>query len=411
MNTWNLFRAAPRPIAFGLAYTTAAAAGQTMLISLFLPGIKASLGLGDADVAVIFTAATLASAAALWKVGTWIDTTDLVRYALSSAAFLLFSCALVAASSGPAMFLAGMFCLRLAGNGLLNHVAVTATARHFSSERGRALSIVLLGTSIAEGLLPAVLLALIAAWGWRWTLVALGCLGFLLTLAGALAIRREIAFRTAHPRIDNMPASAAPDSARTLPADRRYFVFAAPLFAAMWLCTTAAIFHQALIAGAKGFTLQWFAVSFIAFAAVRVPVSLITGRLVDRIGSEALFCLHLLPFVFGTAALILLDTRWVVPFFWLCAGITGGVGTVVQSTVVAERVRREHLGRARSLLGAAGIVASAVAPSLYGYALAGGATMTAVLWSSIVFMLVATGLGIVAAKRRRSRCTAQAHRR
>jgi MFS family permease len=149
--------------------------------------------------------------------------------------------------------------------------------------------------------------------------------------------------------------------------------------------------------------LQWFAVSFIAFAAVRAPVSMLTGRIVDRVGSQTLFCAHLLPFVLGTAALILLDTRWVVPFFWLCAGITGGIGVVVQSTVVAERVRRERLGHARSLLGAAGIVASAVAPSLYGYALAGGASMTAVLWSSIAFMLVATGLGIVAAKGERSR--------
>ncbi|MGE5522849.1 MAG: MFS transporter [Rhodospirillaceae bacterium] len=403
MTFWTLFRVAPRPIAFGMLYTTAAAVGQTMLISLFLPGIKASLGLGDADVAVIFTVATLASAAALWQVGTWIDTTDLMRYALSSATLLLLSCALVAASPVPAVFFAAMFCLRLAGNGLLNHVAITATARHFSAERGQALSIVLLGTSIAEGLLPAVLLPLIAAWGWRWTLVALGCFGFLLTLVGALVIRRDIAFRTAHPRVAAMPASAAPDSASSVPADRSYFLFAAPLFAGMWLCTTAAIFHQALIAEAKGFTFQWFAVSFVAFAIVRAPVSIVTGRIVDRIGSDILFCLHLLPFVLGTAALILVDTRWVVPFFWLCAGITGGIGAVVQSTVVAERVRREQLGRARSVLGAAGIVASAVAPSLYGYALAGGATMTAVLWSSVLFMLVATGLGIVAAKRRRSR--------
>jgi MFS family permease len=397
MSFVSLLRREPRALAFGFLYTAAATVGQTFLISLFLPGIKASLELDDAAISLLFTLATLASAAALWKLGAWIDRGDLLRYALSCAILLAVSCALIAASTVIAALAAGLFCLRLAGNGLLTHVAVTATARHFSGDRGRALAIVLLGTSLGEGLLPAALVPLIGAWGWRWALLALGCLGLGFATVGAHIVRRQAQFRRPMSRASDLsPAPLEHTRPERERSDRRYFVLTAPLFAAMWMFITAAIFHQALVAEAKGVSLQWFAVSFVAFAAVRVPVSVLTGRMIDRIGSAWLFCLHLAPLAVGTVALIVVDSAWVAPVYWLCAGITSGMGAVVQSTVVAERVPRERLGTARSILGAAGIVASAAGPSLYGYALAAGAGVAAILWASVAFFVAATALGVIA---------------
>jgi MFS family permease len=399
MSVLALLRREPRAIAFGLLHTIAATVGQTFLISLFLPGIKAAFGLGDAGVSVLFTATTLASAAALWRVGAWIDRADLLRYALSCAALLLFACAIIGASGALWVLALGLFCLRLAGNGLLTHVAVTATARYFSGDRGRALSIVLLGSSIGEGALPAVLVPLIGAWGWRATLVALGAFGVALVLVAARLVRRQAAFRTPL-RASDAAARAALQTGVTSAADnRRYFLLTAPLFVTMWTFITATIFHQSLVAQAKGLSLQWFAVSYIAFAAVRVPVSVLTGRLIDRIGSARLFCLHVLPLALGTVVLVVAGSPWVAPFYWFCAGVTSGMGTVLQSTVVAERVPRERLGRARSLLGAMGIVASAAGPTLYGGGLAAGASMSAILWASVAFFVLATALGLVATRR------------
>ena len=71
-----LFYREPRALAFGLLHTLAATVGQTFVISLFLPGVKESFTLGDAQVSLLFTTATLISAAALWKIGGWIDRVD-----------------------------------------------------------------------------------------------------------------------------------------------------------------------------------------------------------------------------------------------------------------------------------------------------------------------------------------------
>lgn len=399
MSYATLLRGEPHAIAFGVLYTVAATVGQTFLISLFLPGIKGSLGLGDAQVSLLFTATTLASAVALWKIGSWIDRTDLVRYAVSCGVLLAASCALIAVSPVLAALVAGMFGLRLAGNGLLMHVAITATTRYFTTDRGQALSLVLLGSSIGEATLPAVLVPLIGTWGWRWTLVATGLFGLVLVIVAGSVVRKHAAFRAPPSCLAAVDPVSARDGQACRDRDqRRYFAWTAPLFAGMWMITTATIFHQALLAQAKSVSLQWFAVSFVVFAIVRVPVSVFTGRLVDRMGSAWLFCMHLLPLAAGVAALIVVDSPWVVPLYWLCAGITGGMGAVLQSTIVAERVPAARLGRARSILGAVGIVASAAGPSLYGAGLAAGASIPALLWASVGALVVATALGAVATR-------------
>jgi MFS family permease len=395
-----LLRREPRALAFGLLHTLAATIGQTFVISLFLPGIKAAYALGDAYLALLFTATTLASAAALWTVGGWMDRVDVIRYSVASALLLVFACATLAAAPGLFLFITGFFCLRLAGNGLLTHFAVTATARYFARDRGQALSVVLLGSSVGEAGFPLVLVSLIGFLGWRWALVATGCFGLLLVIVAAAAVRHERVFRA--PVLQTIstgePPPPAAESTQSARANRRYFAWTAPLFVAMPMVVTATIFHQALLADAKAVSLEWFAVSFIAFAVVRVPVSIITGRLVDRLGSHWLFCLHLVPLAAGLTALNIAATAWIVPFYWLCAGIASGMGTVLQTTIIAERVTRERLARARSIGWAVAIVASALGPSFFGLGLAGGLGAPAIVWLAIAFLLVATVLGIRATR-------------
>jgi MFS family permease len=386
----------PRALAFGLLHTVAATIGQTFVISLFLPGIKEAYELSAAQVALLYTTTTLASAAALWKVGPWIDRADTVRYALWSALLLALACGVMATAHHLVVLIVGLFFLRLAGNGLLPHVALTATARYFVRHRGQALSLVLLGSSIGEGGFPAPLVATIATLGWRPTLALTGIVGALLVAAGAAAVRKEAAFR-AKPAAAAEAGRSAPsmrDATHAIP-QRRFFLLTAPLFIGMPLVVTATIFHQALVAEARGLSLKWFAVAFIAFALSRVVVSVVTGPIVDRFGSTWLFCLHLLPLAAGTAALVLIDSTWIAPMYWFCAGVSSGLGTVLHMTVVAERVVSARLGTARSIVAAAGIVASAVGPSLYGAGLALGASIPALLWASVTLLLGATVIGLV----------------
>jgi MFS family permease len=394
MSFIGLLRREPSALAFGLLHTFAATIGQTFIIALFLPGMKQSVGVGDAEVSLIFTTTTLASAVVLWKVGAWLDRTDAVRYSIACGVLLALSCAIIAVSGDLVTFVVGMFCLRLAGNGLLTHVALTATARYFARARGQALSIVLLGSSIGEGALPAPVVFLIGAAGWRWTLLGVGCFGLILVWTAAASVMKELRFRTSQASSPEAKPAPLAQRSRSEIANRRYFRLAAPLFVAMPMLITAAVFHQASIAGAIDVSLQWFAVSFVAFAIARVVTSLLIGPVIDRVGSSGLFSAHLIPLAVGTIALITLAQAAVVPLYWFCAGVTSGLGTVLQNTVLAERVPVARLAAARSVLGAGTIVASAVGPTFYGLALAAGAGIRPILWFSVAALVAATVAGV-----------------
>jgi MFS family permease len=399
MSFITLLRREPRALAFGLLHTFAATIGQTFVIALFLPGIKQSFAIGDAEVSLIFTSTTLASAVVLWKVGAWLDRSDAVRYSVGCGVLLALACAALALSRELAVFVVAMFCLRLAGNGLLTHVALTATARHFVSGRGQALSLVLLGSTMGEVGLAAPVVFLVAAFGWRWTLAGVGCLGLLLVLVAAAIVLNERRFRGPHLYAPE-PAGVSVQHPRARPstASRKYFALMGPLFLAMPMTITAGVFHQALIAEMIGVSLEWFAISFVACAISRVLTSVMAGPFIDRVGSSGLFCAHLLPLAAGTVALIAFAHPAVVPLYWISVGITSGLGTVLQITVVAERVALERLAAARSVLGAITIVASALGPTVYGAALAAGAQMRTILWCSVAALIAATAAGAVALK-------------
>src|SRR4051794_19025435 len=112
----TLLRREPRVLTFGLLHTLAATVGQTLVIAVFLPGIKASFGLSDAALSLIFTGTTLTSAVLLWHAGRLLDRADVVCYSLACGAFVAVSCIVIALSHTVALLAFGFLCLRFAGN-------------------------------------------------------------------------------------------------------------------------------------------------------------------------------------------------------------------------------------------------------------------------------------------------------
>lgn len=82
-----LLRRHPAALGFGFLLALASSPGQTFVISLFLPGMKSSFGIDDAEIAGLYAVATITSAAVLWFAGRWIDQVDLLRYSLSHQGF------------------------------------------------------------------------------------------------------------------------------------------------------------------------------------------------------------------------------------------------------------------------------------------------------------------------------------
>ena len=401
-----LLRQAPRQLAFGALHSFGSSFGQTFLVALFVPFISASLALNETEFANIYAGITIASALCLPVVGRWIDKVDILSYSLATMALLALGCVMIALAGNVWMLIAALFVLRLAGQGLMSHVSMTGIARYFSRSRGRALAIASFGFPLAEAIMPATLLALIAAFGWRYTYAGSAAFILLVLLPVAIwLIRSDAKFRKA-PAKSTDPATAtdtnnadhAESPTDTSQSDHPrlfkslYVWFCMPMLAAPPLIMTALFFHQGAISNSKGIELGWFAAGFTVFAITSVLGAFGSGPLIDKHSARRLFPWHLIPMMVGIAILALTTTPWVILIYMGLVGITVGFATTLRAAIIPELVPLDEIGAVRSTLTAVMVLASAIGPAIYGWMFAADMSIA----SMLIITLIASGLVSVA---------------
>ena len=402
-----LLRQAPRQLAFGALHSFGSSFGQTFLIALFVPFISASLALNETQFANIYAGITIASALCLPVVGRWIDKVDILSYSVASMVLLAIGCAMIAFAPNVWMLIAALFVLRLAGQGLMSHVSMTGIARYFDRHRGRALAIASFGFPLAEAVLPATLLALIALVGWRYTYGVAGA--FIIIIMVPLAIwliRSDKRFRDAPAKTES--ANAAPtqtaddaNAANKTTSDSAghsshprlfrslYIWFCMPMLAAQPMVMTALFFHQGAIASHKGIDLGWFAAGFTVFAITSVLGAFGSGPLIDRYSARRLFPWHLVPVMVGVLLLTLGNHPAMILLYMGLVGITTGFATTLRTAIIPELVPMDEIGAVRSNMTSVMVLASAIGPAIYGWMFAADMPIEVMLGLTIA------GLGII----------------
>ena len=391
-------------LGFGLLLAFSSSFGQTFYVSLFSAEIRAAYGLGHGGFGLVYSTATLLSGLLIINLGRLIDHIDLRLYAALLCAGLAMACGLMA--TGRMVLLLGLaiFCLRLFGQGLLSHAATTTMARYFDAGvRGRAVSVAAIGFPIGEALLPSVAVAGIAVLGWRqtWGMTALFLAAIVLPLAlfllrghgarhGALLARLRDAG-------DDSNASERQWTRREVLADRRFWLAMLAMLGPSFI-VTGVFFHQVHIVAVKGWTLSWFAASFVVYALVQVAAVAATGALVDRIGGRRLAPFYLLPLVLGLVLLASLQTPLAAPLFMALSAITSGAGATLMSVLWAELYGVLHLGAIRALVFGFSVIASALSPATLGWLIDAGVSVDAIAWGCAAYaacgcVLVSRALG------------------
>lgn len=379
----------PRFLTFGALAAFFSSFGQTYFIALFGGVWRAEFGLSHGSYGAIYSAATLASGACLIWLGRKIDRVDLRRYTVLVCLALTAACLFTALVPAGWLLLPAFFALRLSGQGLMSHVSTVAMARYFDSTRGKAISLASLGYPLAEALLPAIAVAMIAGLGWR---LSWGVFGGLL-LVGLVPLmlwllhghdareraRRDAAAATAARRDDRSWSLAQ------VLRDPVFYPLILSMLAPPFIIT-GLFFHQVHLAETKGWSLQWLATCFAGFAAAQVVASLSAGALADRTGA-----VRLLPFylpLLGLAALVLVlfDHPAAAGAYLVLAGLTAGSGFIMLGAVFAELYGTGHLGAIRSVVQACMVFATAGAPALFGWLLDAGVGFPAIALGCTVYV-------------------------
>ncbi|MGF7159859.1 MFS family permease [Rhodoligotrophos appendicifer] len=375
---------------FGIGCAFLSSPGQTFFISLFLGEISSSLGLTAAQLGSLYLFATLSSASLLPMTGHWVDRMDLRHYSIAVMIGLAAACAVMSVVSGPwSLFIAFML-LRLTGQGLMTHLAVTSIARYFTARRGRALSLVAMGYPLAEAVAPSIAVALIAAWGWR--------SGYLIIGGAVLAVAAPILLQLVWKKTSFTRAPALEDGAarvRILDGLRivigtRFFWCALPILLFMPFTSTALVFHLNVIAMERGWSQTLIAIGFVCFAAGDALGLFVAGPMVDRVGARNLLSFMNLPLLLGIACLGLFEGNWALLAFLGLMGASSGVVQTTVSAAWAEVYGVNRVGTIRSFVIMLTVGGTALGPALVGLML------DSMPIASICSMLIAAGLAAAA---------------
>ena len=161
-------------LSLGLFLIFSSSVGQTFFISLFSGEIRNAFNLSHGMFGILYSVATLTSATLFFWLGKLTDQFNLTVLGLITLGILSgFSFLLSSAETLLILFLS-LLGLRLFGQSMISHIAVTAMARWFSKKRGRALSVALMGHPIGEALLPSLITFFLFQYTWREIWIGIG---------------------------------------------------------------------------------------------------------------------------------------------------------------------------------------------------------------------------------------------
>lgn len=259
------------------------------------------------------------------------------------------------------MLCIGFYFLRLGGQRLMVHTALTATARQFPLDAGKALGAIALGLSLAQAVLPLVAVHISNLTGWR---IAWGINAGILIAGVAVALLflprgKEKPLRAFRRRGESEIKEVSIWKNRNL-------LLALPVVLASPFITTGFFFHQARLAQEKGWELSWVPVWFIAYAITQAASLLTFGPLIDRLSPRRLLPWFLMPQALAMLALWLSNGQWVTPFYLIMTGISSAIASTLATALWVQLFGPAQLARVRSAVEAGTVIASGASPVIMG---------------------------------------------
>ncbi|MVA69771.1 MFS transporter [Agrobacterium vitis] len=362
-NYWEFSSRNWQHLTFGAMLLAISSFGQTYFISISGAHFRDAFRLSDGGLGTVYAIGTFLSAVTLTWAGRLIDYTTVRAFSWAVAVLLACACGLVSFSPNVYVLLLAFYLLRLGGQGLMVHTALTATARTFPADAGKALGIIALGMSVAQATFPLAGVTMNDTFGWRasWAINAL----FVIAGVGvALAVLPRAGDRPLRQRRPKGQASTEPRRASLL-LDRRLLMTLPAVLASPFI-VTGFFFHQGRLAEQKHWDITWLAAGFVVFAIVQAISVVVIGPVIDRFGTKRILPYFLLPQAIGMLALGLLSSSWVSLVYMVLMGISSAFGSTLATALWVELFGANELARVRSAVEAGSVIASGASPVIMG---------------------------------------------
>ncbi len=354
-------------IVFGFIFTFFSSFGQSFFLGLFNSSIRDALSITHGQFGSIYASATLLSSIVLVWIGKKIDDVNILKFASYVIIFLSASCFIFSKISSVIFLFIGIFLMRLAGQGLSSHTATTTISRFFEKNRGRALSTCWLGLSLAEFIMPVLIVFLLTFIEWRDIWVSISILVILVLPIATFLLVKEV-------KLDTREESKIEESNKEIKQwkrievlkDYRFYIICMTMLAMPWIATGSFV-YQSFISSSKGWGPYVIAQSFMAYSILSVITLFISGFLIDKFSSRKLLIYMNIPLLFSTLVLYYFNAPLSSFIFFGLLGVTNGLANVLGSSTWAEIYGVKYIGSIKSLTTALMVFATAFGTALFGF--------------------------------------------
>ncbi len=375
-------------VIFGIIMTALSSFGQTFLLALYVPFLMDEFTLSNGLISTFYGVATIVSAAMLPKVGKLIDTIPLKTFTLGTTGLFVLSLLFLSASQAWWYIPVAFFGLRLAGQGLYSHIAITSMSRYFDVNRGKAISLASLGHPLGQAILPALILILIGIVGWRESLwLNAGLVSFVVILFTIFVLKSE----HLKPETDELSRDDVTENKvikvrqRDIMRSKEFWLLAPNIFFIPF-AITGLFFYQFAIVEFKGWSQGIIAGGLTSFALASAFSILTAGPMIDKYNARTFFPFYLIPYFVAIMVIWLVPNTWGMYVYMVMMGLSVGFGSATVAALQVEFFGKKYIGTVRSLFTSVMVLSSAVGPALFGIILDAGWGFQTVFPVSLVML-------------------------
>ena len=380
-------------ILFGFIFTFFSSFGQSFFLGLFNSSIRDALSITHGQFGSIYASATLLSSFILVWIGKKIDDINILKFASYVVVLLAISCFLFSKVSSVIFLFFSIFLMRLSGQGLMSHTATTTISRFFEKTRGRALSTTWLGLSLAEFILPLLIIFLLTFIDWRSIWVAISILVIVVLPLISLTLVKNIKLNSRETvNLNDVKTKEIKQWKRSeVLKDYRFYIICLTMLA-MPSIATGTFVYQSFIVSSKNWGPYVIAQSFMVYSILSVVTLFLSGFLIDKFSSRKLLIYMNVPLLGSTFVLYYFNSPFSSFVFLGLIGVSNGLSNVLGSATWAEIYGVKYIGSIKALTTAFMVFSTAFGTALFGILIDNSFSIEQIALVSGSYILIAISL-------------------
>jgi len=323
-------------------------------------------------------------------IGKKIDDVNILRFSSYVIALLAISCFLFSKISSIIFLFFSIFLIRLSGQGLMSHTASTTISRFFERSRGRALSTTWLGLSLAEFILPLLVIFLLTIIDWRniWLTISILVVVVLPIVSFSLVKNIRLDSREVPGTKDTKTKDIKQWTRTEVLKDYRFYIVCLSMLAMPWIATGTFV-YQSFIVSSKGWGPYVIAQSFMVYSILSVITLFLSGFLIDKFSSRKLLIYMNIPLFISTFVLYYFNSSISSFVFLGLIGISNGLANVLGSATWAEIYGVKYIGSIKALTTALMVFSTAFGTALFGILIDNSFSIEQIALVSGTYILIA----------------------